>query len=187
MATKSASKSSLNNSIQRLAPTKDENVYEFLDDFTDDEQSPNHSSRSISKASSKINQQSNKPNESLSKKSLSNYQPQQLNKQSDYNKNIQSQLIYLRIQAALVNTSLAITLIQLGLVIWMNVDSQFRFLAQISNLLTYSSIDKLFGLYPMAALALTSLALVLDLIQYGQFIFIKSYLRTREKEQKIRY
>lgn len=186
------------NSLNRVnQPAEEVNIYEFLDDFTDEDepvQSPQPQSQPPPTSGVQYKQprrltspRSSSASKTNSKSSRTTNSAVKSRRQSGRRQMLKPYVVYRRVQAALIYACLILTLVQLGLVIWINVEKRFRFLAQISNTLAYSSLDRMFGLYPIIALSLTSLALILDLIQFGQFVFIKSFLRTKQKERSVRY
>ena len=63
---------------------------------------------------------------------------------------------------------------------WINFDSRFNFITHLSNRLTYSSLNRLIGLFPLICLLIFSVSSFLDLSQMCTFVYTKKFLDSHD-------
>jgi len=78
--------------------------------------------------------------------------------------------------------SFFLTLILLGLCVWLNVDKRFMFLAHLANI-SYSSLNRMIGLLPLVSLLTFSISFCLDFCHIFLFIYVKSFLSSHDPKQ----
>jgi hypothetical protein len=89
-----------------------------------------------------------------------------------------SRKFYLNIQLSVIVINFALTLVIFTLSLWINVDNRFRFLNMITNRIIYSSLYRIFGLFPAIILFLSCVEIVLNMAQFIEYLFVRDYLNS---------
>jgi hypothetical protein len=90
-------------------------------------------------------------------------------------------ILYENIQIGLIVLNILITLVNLGLGTWINIDQRFLFIANISNRLLYSSLNRQIGLFPYLFLAISMITLFVDVCQLFLYIFVRKFLNSHDQ------
>lgn len=94
--------------------------------------------------------------------------------------------IYLGVQWTFLSLNFLITLIRLGLSIWIFVGIRFGIISDLANRLTYSSFSKLIGLLPLLFLFLNTVSFFVDIIRFLTHLYIRDFVNSHSSEKLYR-
>ena len=91
--------------------------------------------------------------------------------------------LYLNLQIIFLVLNLVSSFVCLGLSIWINIDSRFLIIKNVSTRLTYSSLSIAIGYFGLASLIISNLSIILDLLEIFNYFYIRNLLNSFEKNE----
>ncbi|CAF0884821.1 unnamed protein product [Brachionus calyciflorus] len=91
--------------------------------------------------------------------------------------------LYLTIQKIFVIIDFILTLVILGLSLWVNIDDYFVIITNMANSILYSSFNRVMSFLAYEFLSISSVSLILDLINLFSLIFVKKLLKSHTPGQ----
>lgn len=91
--------------------------------------------------------------------------------------------LYLTIQKIFNILNFILSLVLFGLCLWINIDERFVIVTKMTNKILYSSFNRLIGFLPYELLAISTISLIQDLINFGTFKFIRKFLNSHSPNQ----
>ncbi len=91
--------------------------------------------------------------------------------------------LYLTIQNTFLTFNFLLTLVILGLSLWINIDVRFKFVTDLGNKLLYTSLNRILSLVPIISILIASVSLCLDIIQFGIYIYTRGFLNSHDRHE----